>query len=165
MTKQYDAIIIGGGHNGLVAAATLAKAQKRVLVLEKRDVLGGAAATEEIWPSYRVNTGATDAGLFQDAILQELSLTDKLEFRESSTALFAPQANGRSLTLHRDIDKSVASIAQFSQKDAERFPAFVEEVNRMATIFKEMLLLTPPNVMERNWSDITAWGSMGLKLK
>ncbi|MCP4416840.1 MAG: NAD(P)/FAD-dependent oxidoreductase [Chloroflexi bacterium] len=165
MTQKYDAIIIGGGHNGLVAAAMLAKARKRVLVLEKRSVLGGAAATEEIWPGYRVNTGATDAGLFQDTILQELSLTDKVEFRESSTALFAPRANGRSLTLSPNIGKSVASIAQFSQKDAERFPAFVEEVNRMAAIFKEMLLLTPPNVMERNWSDITAWGSMGLKLK
>ena len=173
MTQQYDAIIIGGGHNGLVAAATLAKAQKRVLVLEKRAVLGGAAATEEIWPGYRVDTGATDAGMFQDSILKELSLTNKVEFRECAVALYAPEVNGlpprrsggRSLTLSRDIDKSVASIAQFNQKDSDRFPAFCKEVNQMAAIFKGMMLLTPPNVMQRNLSDLTAWGKMGLKVK
>ncbi|VAW31250.1 Beta-carotene ketolase [hydrothermal vent metagenome] len=165
MTQQYDAIIIGGGHNGLVAAAMLAKARKRVLVLEKRDVLGGAAATEEIWPGYRVDTGATDAGMFQDGILNELSLTDKVTFRECAAALYAPEVNGRSLTLYPNIAKSVASIAQFSQQDADRFPAFYEEVNRMAAIFKGMMRLTPPNVMQRNFSDLTAWGGMGLKLK
>ena len=72
MTEHYDIIVIGGGHNGLVAAATLAQAGKRVLVVERRDTLGGAAATEEIFPGYRVDTGATDAALFQDEIIRKL---------------------------------------------------------------------------------------------
>ena len=75
MSENYDAIIIGAGHNGLVAAATLAAAGKRVIVLEQRDTLGGVAGTEEVWPGYRVDTGATDAALFQDEIVQKLGLT------------------------------------------------------------------------------------------
>ena len=70
----YDAIIIGAGHNGLVAAATLAKAGQRVLVLERRDVLGGAAVSEEIFPGYCVDTGANDAGLFMPEIVADLGL-------------------------------------------------------------------------------------------
>ena len=70
--KQYDAIIIGAGHNGLVAAAYLGKAGKKVLVLEKRKTLGGAAATEEIFPGFKMNTGAHDAGLFSPEVVRDL---------------------------------------------------------------------------------------------
>ena len=71
---RYDAIIIGGGHNGLVTAAYLARAGKSVLVLERREMLGGCAVTEEIWPGYRVSTGAYLSSLLQDRIVQELEL-------------------------------------------------------------------------------------------
>ena len=74
MNDKFDAIVIGAGHNGLVAAATLAMAGKRVLVVEKRDVIGGAAATEEIFPGYRVDTGGADASLLQEEIIQRLNL-------------------------------------------------------------------------------------------
>ena len=72
--SQYDAIVIGGGHNGLVTAASLAKAGRKVLLLEGRDVLGGAAATEEVFPGFKFDTGAHDAALFQDEIVESLSL-------------------------------------------------------------------------------------------
>src|SRR6202521_29653 len=71
---RYDAIIIGGGHNGLVAAAYLARAGKSVLVLERREMLGGCAVTEEIWPGYKVSTGAYLTSLLQERIIRDLDL-------------------------------------------------------------------------------------------
>ena len=139
---QYDALIIGGGHNGLVAAATLAKAGRKVILLEKRDILGGAAATEPLFPGFAVNTGAADAGLFSDEISKELHLKmHGLEYRQSPVALFAPQADGNTLTLWRDTTPAAAEIARFSQRDAERYPAFVAQVNQFGDILRQMLSL------------------------
>ncbi|MCG8604223.1 FAD-dependent oxidoreductase [bacterium] len=103
---KYDAAIIGGGHNGLVTAALLAKSGYRVLVLEERAILGGVATTEEIFPGFRVNTGAQDAGMFLPEIVQKLELTNlELEFIESPAMVFAPQLDGPALTLWRDPTK------------------------------------------------------------
>ena len=103
MTQKQDAIVIGAGHNGLVTAALLAKAGFKTLVLEQRDVLGGAAATEEVFPGFKINTGADDAGLFHDTIIEELNLAAYgLSFHESEVAVFAPQPDGSTLTLWRD---------------------------------------------------------------
>ena len=89
---SYDALIIGAGHNGLVAAATLAQSGKRVLVLERRNTLGGAAATEEIFPGFKFNTGAHDAGLFRPEIIAALQLEQHgLQLMKSHVAAFAPQ--------------------------------------------------------------------------
>ncbi len=166
MKKQYNIIIIGGGHNGLTAAAYLAKAGKSVLVLEKREVLGGAAATEEIWPGFHANTGAEDAGMFQDSIVKELFLKmHGLEFRQSEVAIFAPQVDGPALTLYRDIAKSQQAIAAFSQRDAERYPDFVAQVNGFTAVLRDMLLHTPPNLGEPHLGELVGWGGVGLKLR
>ena len=74
MAQRYDAIIIGGGHNGLVTAAYLARAGRKVLVLERRELVGGCAVTEEIWPGYRVSTAAYLTSLLQERIVRELEL-------------------------------------------------------------------------------------------
>lgn len=166
MKTQYDVIIIGGGHNGLVAAACLGKAGKQVLVLEKRSNLGGAAATEELFPGFKLNTGATDAGMFQDEIVQKLFLKmHGLEFRESAVLYFAPQLDGRSLTIYRDVGQTQAEIAKFSQRDAEKYPAFVQQINSMTAVLREMLLQTPPDLMTYNFNELFSWGKVGFKLK
>lgn len=163
---HYDALIIGGGHNGLVAAATLAKAGRKVILLEKREVLGGAAATEPLFPGYHINTGAGDAGLFAEEISKDLHLKmHGLEFRESQVALFAPQISGDALTLWRDPVKAAAEIAHFSQRDARRYPAFVEQVNQFGGILRQMFLHTPPDPYERNLGDLVGWGKIALNLR
>ena len=74
MSRQYDAIIVGGGHNGLVCGAYLARAGVKVCVLERRSMAGGAAVTEEVWPAYRVSTAAYEMGLMQPKVILELEL-------------------------------------------------------------------------------------------
>ncbi len=166
MSEKYNTIIIGAGHNGLVAAAFLAQSGQKVLVLEGRDCLGGAAATEEVFPGFKVNTGAHDAGLFQDAIVKALFLKmHGLEFRESPVILFAPQVDGKGLTIWRDVEKSADEIAQFSQKDAGQYPAFIQKFGRMSQILQEIFLLTPPDLIDRSVSDLYPWSKVGLKLK
>jgi len=162
----YDAIIIGAGHNGLVSAVYLAKAGRRVLVLERRDTLGGAAATEVIFPGFKFNTGAHDAGLFRQEIIIELNLPKHgLELIESPVAVFAPLPDGASLTLWRDQEKNIAEIAQFSKADAEKFPAFLRLMEKLSEVLQSILLLTPPNVVHNSFDDLMSWAGAGLKLK
>lgn len=166
MREAYDAVVIGAGHNGLVAAALLAQSGWEVLVVEQRDAPGGAAATEELFPGFKVNTGAQDAGLFQDEIVKTLFLKMYgLEFRESPVIAFAPQADGSSLTLWREVERSAEEIARFSATDASRFPAYARQVGRMSTLLQQMMLLPPPDLADRNINELLPWGKVGLKLK
>lgn len=166
MSAEYDAIIIGAGHNGLVAAAYLARAGFKTLVLEGRTVVGGAAATEEIFPDYRVNTGSDDVSLFQEKIVSDLFLKmHGLELREGAVSVFAPQPDGTALTLWPDLERSAKEIARFNEADARRFPSFVKETEAMAHLLRQMFLRTPPNLKERNLGDAFSWGRMGWDLK
>ena len=166
MAQKYDSIIIGAGHNGLVTAALLAKAGFKTLVLEARPVLGGAAATEEVFPGFMVNTGADDAGLFSDKIIAELDLAAHgLSFLESDVAVFAPQPDGSALTLWRDEARTVNEIRRLSEHDADRYPAFAAGINRMADALRGMLLLTPPDLINRKLSDGATWGPFALNIR
>ena len=113
--QKYDVIVIGAGHNGLVAAAYLARAGMKTLVLEGRGVLGGAAASETVFPGFRVDSGSFDAGLFLPEIIDELQL-EKHGFRfiESPAVIHAFQSDGNSLTLWRDPQRTAQEISRFS---------------------------------------------------
>ncbi len=166
MPYNYDAIIIGAGHNGLVTAAFLAKAGKKILVLEGREVLGGAAATEEIFPGFKFNTGAHDAGLFLPEISKKLELQRYgLEFIESPAAVCALQPDGPALTLWRDIKKSQEEIAHFSKTDAVKFPQFCQHVARLTIVLAGIRTSTPPHVKSINLNDLLPWLKSGLQLK
>ena len=166
MSTIYDTIIIGGGHNGLVTAGLLAKAGQRILVLEQRNTLGGVAATEEIFPGFKVNVGAPDAGLFRPEVIEALDLTTHgLEFIESPVTAFAPQPNGPALTLWRDVKKSQNEIARFSEADAEKFPAFIEAVGYVTNLLEKLLLHTPPNLTLEQLDQILPWFQTKLGLE
>ncbi len=163
---SYDAIIIGGGHNGLVCGAFLAQANKKVLVLERRQVLGGAAATEEAFARYSVNTGAHDAGLFLPEIIEQLSLNTRgLEVYQSEAAVFAPQPDGTAITLWRDMERTVNELAPLYPEDAKKFPRFNALMNSLSQTLRTVLMLTPPEVGKLHPGDLVAWLKPAIRLK
>jgi phytoene dehydrogenase-like protein len=165
-THTYDAIIIGGGHNGLTAAAYLARAKLKVLVLERRSLLGGAAASEAIFPGFTFNTGALDSGLFLPEIVSDLRLGKHgLQLLHGPAVLHSLQADGPALTLWRDAQRSAAEIAAFSAKDAEKYPAYVAWVSRMAGILRQVFLRTPPSIPDLPPGEMLAWMPSALKAR
>ena len=120
MPEQYDAIIVGAGHNGLVTAAYLAKAGRRVLVLERRDILGGCCITEETWPGFKVSTAAYVNSLLRPEIIRDLELAKHgFEMLPRSPSSFTPFLDDRYLLMGPDKELTRSEIAKFSTKDAE----------------------------------------------
>jgi phytoene dehydrogenase-like protein len=142
---RYDALIVGGGHNGLVTAAYLARARRKVLVLERRELVGGCSVTEEIWPGYRVSTGAYLTSLLQERIVRELEL-ERFGYRVDAKdpASFSVFPDGRYLFLWQDRSKTLAEIAKFSKRDAEAYPAYEEQLERLCRVIERLLLAVPP---------------------
>ncbi len=145
----FDAVVIGGGHNGLVAAGYLAKAGARVIVLERRSMVGGACVTEEPWPGFKINTFAYVCGLLRPPIVEDLQLA-KFGYQ---TILYDPQyfvpfPDGKSLVLWLDEDKTIAEIRKFSKKDAEAYPKYVAFWNDVLELVEPMLLAPPVPVSE-----------------
>jgi len=152
MANQFDAIIIGGGHNGLTAAAYLAKAGRKVLVLERRGILGGCCITEETWPGYRVSTAAYVNSLMRPEIIRDLELKKHgFEMIPRSPSSFSPFPDGRFLMMGPDKELTHREIAKFSKKDAENYPKFEAMLTRVADFLEPLLDVTPPN----------PWGGIG----
>jgi len=142
----YDAVVIGGGHNGLVAAAYLAKAGKSVCVLERRSVLGGCAVTEELWPGYKVSTAAYVISLFLPEITHDLRLKQYgLEILPRSPSSFTPLLDGRSLTLGPDMAANQREIAKFSEADAAAYPRYEALLERVAAVLEPLLAKSAPD--------------------
>src|ERR1700686_2784017 len=142
----FDVLIIGGGHNGLVAASYLAQAGRRVLVLERRELVGGCAVTEEIWPGYRVSTAAYLTSLLQDRIVRDLDL-ERFGYHvdAKNPAFFSPFPDGRHLFMWQDRAKTLAEIAKFSKRDAEAYPAYEDHLEKLSVVAESLLLVTPPD--------------------
>jgi phytoene dehydrogenase-like protein len=151
---QYDVIIIGAGHNGLVTAAYLAQAGRRVLVLEKRDTVGGAAVGEEIFPGFKVSTVADGCGYLSAKVRRELKLDARVETVPSDAVAFCPQPDGSQLTIWRDTQRTAEEIARFSKADAEEYPKFVELMSRIADVVGGLMELTPPDLPEVSLRDV-----------
>lgn len=158
--QSYDAIVIGGGHNGLTAvsyflltsteisvfqAAYLAKAGKKVCVLERRHVLGGAAVTEEMVPGFRFSRASYLLSLLRPVVMQELNLKKfGLRYHIRNPNSFTPiRDSKKSLLLGMDMDENQREIAQFSQRDAENYPKYEHFISEVVHAFEPLMDYEP----------------------
>jgi phytoene dehydrogenase-like protein len=151
---SYDTIIIGAGHNGLVCASYLARAGQRVLVLERRGIVGGAAVTEEIAPGYKASTASYVVSLLLPEVERDLKLKDfgyKVLPRNPSS--FTPFEDGRHLLLGTDAAANRAQIEKFSVHDADAYPRYEALLSRIAEHLEPSLMGTPPDLLPlpRTW--------------
>ncbi|MBC7520620.1 MAG: NAD(P)/FAD-dependent oxidoreductase [Sandarakinorhabdus sp.] len=150
--NNNDVIIIGGGHNGLVCAAYLAAAGRKVTVLERRGVTGGAAVTEEFHPGFRNSVAAYTVSLLNPRVIADLELAKHgLRIVNRPYSNFLPTDDGRYLLTGGG--GSIAEIAKFSPKDAEALPAYEAALETIADLLRDLVLETPPNVTAGSWRD------------
>jgi phytoene dehydrogenase-like protein len=151
---RYHAVVIGGGHNGLTAAAYLARAGRKVLVLERRRVLGGAAVTEEVFPGFRVSVCSYVVSLLRPEIIRELDLPRHgLEILPLD-GTFTPMLDGNYLWRVNDHAKTRREIARHSKLDAEAYDEYGKAMVEMARVFKPILGMTPPDPLSLSPRDL-----------
>ncbi|HSK62981.1 MAG TPA: NAD(P)/FAD-dependent oxidoreductase, partial [Pyrinomonadaceae bacterium] len=165
MTK-YDVTIIGGGHNGLVTACYLAKSGLKTLVLERREVVGGGAVTEEIHPGFRVSTLDHVAGPFSAEVAADLKLSPfGLQLIDPPARVLALGADERSVCFYKDVGRTVEEIAKFSAKDAKSYPEFVDSFARIGRVLAPLISMTPPAIDQPAAGDLWHLGKVGLAFR
>src|SRR6202044_4229134 len=141
----YDAIIVGGGHNGLTAAAYLARAGLSTLVLERRDIVGGCCVTEGIAPGCRVSTTSYIASMLRPEVISELRLADHgLRMIPCDPAIQVPFPDGHVVPWWADRERAKKEFSQISAKDAERFVEVDEQLKKLARYLQPFFLEPPP---------------------
>ncbi len=147
MGKRYDAVIIGGGHNGLVCAFYLARAGYRVRILERRAIVGGAAVTEEFHPGFRNSTASYTVSLLHPRIIRDMRLIDQgYKVIERPVSNFLPLPDDQYLILGGGIARTQAEFAKFSPRDADALPAYYASLETVANVIRDLVLSCPPNV-------------------
>jgi phytoene dehydrogenase-like protein len=149
MADAYDAIVIGAGHNGLVAAAYMAEAGLKVHVLERRGIVGGACVTEEFHPGFRVSALAYFCGEFRSEIIDALELKKHgLKLIVPDPTTFAMFRDGTHVRLWRDLDRTIAELERFAPRDVEAFVGFGLELKRYSDLITPTLMREPPTLSE-----------------
>jgi phytoene dehydrogenase-like protein len=160
----YDVAIIGGGHNGLTAAAYLSRAGLSVVVLEKNAVAGGAALTEEFHPGFRNSVASYTVSLLDPGVIRDLDLHEHgLEIIERPAANFMPIDRERAFFWPYGMAAKQAEIAKFSGRDAERYPAYEAALDRAAAVLRDLTRTTPPNA-GGGWLDVLKGAGIGRRV-
>lgn len=147
MSKSYDAVIIGGGHNGLTCAFYLARKGMKVRVLERRDVVGGAAVTEEFHPGFRNSVASYTVSLLNPKVIADMKLAERgLRIVERPISNFLPQADGGYLKLGGGLERTQAEFRKFSDHDADILPEYYAALESVADVLRDLAMKTPPNV-------------------
>jgi phytoene dehydrogenase-like protein len=156
MKPGYDVIVVGGGHNGLVAAALLAREGQSVLVCEARDVVGGAAVSEHPWgPDYTVTSLSYVVSLLPPALVRALDLERHGYHVYPQGPYFAPRRDGRCLRLPEDPARRHAAISVFSRRDADAYESWQRDMDRLGVLLGPMLDDIPPRLGSRRPADLT----------
>jgi len=162
----YDAIIVGAGHNGLVTAAYLAKAGLKTLVLERREVVGGGAITDEFHPGFSCSTLDHSTGPFSPQVSGELNLAQYgLELIKPDARVLSLTTDGRALCIYNDTGKTVAEIEKFSTKDAKSYPEFINSFSKIGSVLAPILSMTPPSIDRPTANDAWQFGKIGLAFR
>lgn len=163
--QRYDAVVIGGGHNGLVHAAYLARAGKKVLVLERRHVVGGATVTEEIHPGFKFLTGSYLISLLRPEVIRELELPRHgLEIMPLEST-FAPRPDGDYIADWPDHDLTREEIARHCPRDADAYDEYASTMRRLALAVKPLLDMAPPDPASRDPRDREAMARIAERLR
>ncbi|MFM2411444.1 MAG: hypothetical protein RL481_2272 [Pseudomonadota bacterium] len=147
MTQKYDAVIIGAGHNGLVCAFYLARAGLKVRIVERRDVVGGAAVTEEFHPGFRNSVASYTVSLLQPKVIADMKLAEHgYRVIERPISNFFPQEDGGYLKLGGGLERTQAEFARFSKHDAAILPEYYDSLEVVADVLRDLAMKSPPNI-------------------
>jgi len=163
--RTYDAIVVGGGHNGLTNAAYLAKAGLRTLVLERRPIVGGAAITEELRPGFWFTTFSYALSLLRPDIIHELELTKHGFMPILMPSTFCPMENGDYLMFGQDHGENHQQIARHSKHDADAYDAFNHDVLKVCQAIKPLLDAAPPDIFSDDPEELIALAALGSRFR
>ncbi|NBU83709.1 MAG: NAD(P)/FAD-dependent oxidoreductase, partial [Sphingomonadaceae bacterium] len=143
MTKHYDAVIIGAGHNGLVCAFYLAQAGLKVRIVERRDIVGGAAVTEEFHPGFRNSVASYTVSLLQPQVIRDMKLeAEGYRVIERPISNFLPQEDGGYLKLGGGLERTQEEFRRFSKHDADVLPDYYDSLEVVADVLRDLAMKT-----------------------
>jgi phytoene dehydrogenase-like protein len=163
--RTYDAIVIGGGHNGLVNGAYLAKSGLKTLILERRHLVGGAAITEELRPGFWFTTFSYALSLLRPDIIHELELTKHGFMPLLMSSTFAPMENGDYLWFTQDHNENLKEIARHSKHDADAYEQYSHDVEMVCQAIKPLLDMVPPDIFSNDPEELIALASIGSRFR
>ncbi|MEP6742916.1 MAG: NAD(P)/FAD-dependent oxidoreductase, partial [bacterium] len=162
----YDIIIIGAGHNGLVAAYYLAKAGLKTLVLERREIVGGGSITEEFYPGFRCSTLAGSPGPLLPQIIKDFQLERRgVEFITPTVRLWAPSTDGPAVCIYEDPKRTAQELTKISSSDTQRYPEFISTFARIGKALAPLLSMTPPDIEDLSAGELWQLGRLGWAIR